>query len=76
MIRTNIFTSSRPTEEQKEDMKGKSYIDNPDISYDDLSCLKVLHYNYEHEIQVGDRCEYKGRRGLPTDLFRTFSGGI
>ena len=48
------FTSSQLTEEQKEDMKGKSYIDNPDISYDDLSYLKVLHYNYEHEIQVGE----------------------
>ena len=48
------FTSSQLTEAQKEDMKGKSYIDNPDISYDDLSYLKVLHYNYEHEIQVGE----------------------
>ena len=40
------FTSSELTEVQKEAMNGKSYIENPDISYDDLRYIKVLHYNF------------------------------
>lgn len=48
------FTSSELTEVQKEAMNGKSYIENPDISYDDLRYIKVLHYNFYHQIQVGE----------------------
>ena len=48
------FTSSELTEVQKEAMNGKSYIVNPDISYDDLRYIKVLHYNFRHQIQVGE----------------------
>lgn len=48
------FTSSELTEVQKEAMNGKSYIENPDISYDDLRYIKVLHYNFCHQIQVGE----------------------
>ncbi len=48
------FTSSELTEVQKEAMNGKSYIENPDISYDDLRYIKVLHYNFYHRIQVGE----------------------
>ena len=48
------FTSSELTEAQKEAMNGKSYIENPDISYDDLRYIKVLHYNFYHQIQVGE----------------------
>lgn len=48
------FTSSELTEVQKEAMKGKSYIENLDISYDDLRYIKVLHYNFYHQIQVGE----------------------
>lgn len=48
------FTSSELTEVQKEAMNGKSYIENPDISYDDLRYIKVLHYNFRHQIQVGE----------------------
>lgn len=48
------FTSSELTEVQKEAMNGKSYIENLDISYDDLRYIKVLHYNFYHQIQVGE----------------------
>lgn len=48
------FTSSELTEVQKEAMNGKSYIENPDISYDDLRYIKVLYYNFYHQIQVGE----------------------
>lgn len=33
---------------------GKSYRDNPDIARADLRYLKLLHYNFSHEIQVGE----------------------
>lgn len=33
---------------------GKSYRENPDIALSDLKYLKVLHYNFSHEIQVGE----------------------
>ena len=33
---------------------GRSYIDNPNISLDELRYLKLLHYNFDHEIQVGE----------------------
>lgn len=33
---------------------GKSYRENDNIGLEDLSYLKVLHYNFEHEIQMGE----------------------
>ena len=33
---------------------GKSYRENNNIGLSDLAYLKVLHYNFEHEIQVGE----------------------
>jgi len=35
-------------------INGKSYIENHYITLDDLRYLKVLHYNYDHNIQVGE----------------------
>ena len=35
-------------------INGKSYQKNNDISLEELRYLKVLHYNYDHEIQVGE----------------------
>lgn len=33
---------------------GKSYRENPDVALADLNYLKVLHYNFDHKIQVGE----------------------
>lgn len=33
---------------------GKSYRQNDNISLDDLRYLKVLHYNFDHQVQVGE----------------------
>jgi len=33
---------------------GCSYVDNPNIGLEDLRYFKVLHYNFDHEIQVGE----------------------
>jgi len=35
-------------------INGKSYIQNPNITLDQLRYLKVLHYNYQHKIQIGE----------------------
>ena len=33
---------------------GKSYVENKDIGLDELRYMKVLHYNFDHNIQVGE----------------------
>lgn len=35
-------------------INGKSYVENDHVKLDDLRYLKVLHYNYDHKIQVGE----------------------
>lgn len=35
-------------------INGKSYRENNNIGLDDLRYLKVLHYNFEHQIQIGE----------------------
>lgn len=35
-------------------INGKSYVDNDNIALEDLRYLKMLHYNFSHEIQVGE----------------------
>lgn len=35
-------------------MNGYSFLENGEITRDDLRYLKVLHYNFDHEIQVGE----------------------
>ena len=35
-------------------INGKSYRDNPHITLEELRYIKVLHYNFNHQIQVGE----------------------
>ncbi len=35
-------------------INGKSYRDNPNIRLEDLRYLRILHYNFDHEIQSGE----------------------
>ncbi|NCB92265.1 MAG: M15 family peptidase [Clostridia bacterium] len=35
-------------------IEGKSYRENDDISLENLRYLKVLHYNFDHQIQMGE----------------------
>lgn len=35
-------------------INGKSYQENPNVGLDDLRYLKLLHYNFNHELQVGE----------------------
>ncbi|MCL1847202.1 MAG: M15 family metallopeptidase, partial [Coriobacteriia bacterium] len=35
-------------------INGRSYVENPYVSLDDLRYLKLLHYNFDHNIQIGE----------------------
>lgn len=48
------FTSEQINDTIKNRIYGKSYSENPDISLDELRYLKLLHYNFNHQIQVGE----------------------
>ena len=48
------FTVSKISDDIFQYIHGKSYVENDKIRLDDLRYLKVLHYNYDHEIQVGE----------------------
>ena len=48
------FTVNEIDEEILQYINGKSYVKNDNIRLDELRYLKLLHYNYDHEIQVGE----------------------
>lgn len=48
------FMASEIPDDVYQRINGKSYRDNPDIGLEDLRYLKMLHYNYDHQIQVGE----------------------
>lgn len=48
------FTVSKINDDILQCINGKSYVENDNIGLDDLRYLKLLHYNYEHKIQVGE----------------------
>lgn len=50
----DYFTVNRISEEIAGYITGKSYTPNDHIELDDLRYLRILHYNYDHEIQVGE----------------------
>lgn len=35
-------------------INGRSYQDNPDIALEELRYLRVLHYNFDHQLQIGE----------------------
>ncbi len=35
-------------------INGRSYQENPNVGLDDLRYMKLLHYNFNHELQVGE----------------------
>ena len=48
------FTEKSIDEAVLKRIRGKSYPENARISLNELRYIKVLHYNYNHEIQVGE----------------------
>lgn len=66
----NYFTAEEISEETLKRIKGKSYPENAKISLDELRYVKVLHYNYNHEIQVGELIVNKA---IAQDCVKIFS---
>lgn len=50
-------------------INGKSYRENPNVKLSDLRYLKVLHYNYNHDYQVG---EIIVNAGLAEEMLQIF----
>lgn len=48
------FTADEINEAVYTRIRNKSYPENAKIALDELRYIKVLHYNYKHEIQVGE----------------------
>lgn len=48
------FTVSKISDDILQYINGKSYVENDNIGLGDLRYLKLLHYNYDHRIQVGE----------------------
>ncbi len=53
-------------------INGKSYRDNQDVALSDLRYLKVLHYNFDHQLQVGEIIVNKGLAEEVLEIFREF----
>lgn len=51
---TGYFYYMPVPSEVYDSMLGKSYVVNDDISIDNLRYVRVIHYNFNHEIQVGE----------------------
>lgn len=50
----NGFTSQDIPKAVWENMQGKTYHENPYVKYEDLAYLKVLHYDFEHDVKSGE----------------------
>jgi len=48
------FTANEISEDIFQFINGMSFVENPNISREQLRYIKVLHYNFNHEVQVGE----------------------
>lgn len=51
---TPYFVTYEISDEVYNYINEKSYCENEDVSLSDLRYMKLLHYNFEHELQVGE----------------------
>lgn len=51
-------------------ISGKSYVENEDVGIDQLRYLKVLHYNFDNQIQVGELIVNEKLSADFTEIFR------
>lgn len=64
------FTAEPISDKVFQRMNGKSYQDNPNITREELRYLKVLHYNFNHQIQVGELVVNQAIAQDCLDIFR------
>jgi len=48
------FVANEITDDIFQSINGMSFVENPNISREQLRYLKVLHYNFNHEVQIGE----------------------
>lgn len=51
---SQYFVAYEISDEVYNYINGKSYQENPDVGLGDLRYFKLLHYNFNHELQVGE----------------------
>ena len=51
---SSYFVAYEISDDVFEIINGKSYHENPDVKIEDLRYIKLLHYNFEHKLQVGE----------------------
>ena len=51
---SQYFVAYEISDEVYQYINGKSYQENPYVALDDLRYVKLLHYNFNHELQVGE----------------------
>ena len=51
-------------------INGRSYKDNNDISLEDLRYLKLIHYNFNHQVQVGEMIVNVGIQDDVINIFK------
>lgn len=66
---SDYFTISEIDQSLEERIMGKSYTENPHISLSELRYLKLLHYNFDHKIQVGELIVNEGIANDCIDIF-------
>lgn len=64
------FTQNEINDKIYARIQGKSYPEDAKISLNELRYIKVLHYNYNHEIQVGELIVNRGIAQDCVDIFR------
>ncbi len=52
----NLFFSQsiQPGDDVYQRIWGRSYVENPDIALEDLRYCRLLHYNFNHNVQIGE----------------------
>lgn len=66
---SEYFTVDEIGDEVRQYIEGRSYVKNDHIQLDELRYLKLLHYNYDHEPQVGELIVNKKIAGDCKEVF-------
>ena len=66
----DYFVISSISDETFNYINGRSYQENPYISRDDLRYIKLIHYNFNHQVQVGELIVNKSVADKTVSIFK------
>lgn len=66
----SYFVISSISDETFNYINGRSYQENPYISRDDLRYIKLIHYNFNHQVQVGELIVNKSVADKTVSIFK------